>query len=54
MEVGDTPDHKDVWAIILDADYEDVIWDGWHRFHCYIEKNISVIPAILPMFGEEV
>jgi len=55
LEGGDIPGHIEVWAIILDTDIrtDEVIFDGWHRFHCYVEQGIEVIPAIVPMFAEE-
>ena len=48
---GDTLSYTEVWPLILDADTDDVIWDGWHRFHTYVESNIKVIPCVLPMFS---
>ena len=32
------------WAIILDDN--NVIEDGWHRFHIYVKKNMKKIPCI--------
>jgi hypothetical protein len=51
MALGDVPIHNDIWPVILDADFDEVIWDGWHRFHCYVDKQIETVPAIWPMFG---
>lgn len=55
MGGGDIPEHTEVWAVILDSDIrtDEVLLDGWHRFHCYVEQGIETIPAILPMFTEE-
>lgn len=48
VDGGDMPDHQTAdYAIILDDN--DIIYDGWHRFHDYVRKGIEVIPAIIPL-----
>lgn len=53
MDGGDIPNHKEVWAIILSSDEYEVIFDGWHRFHHYVDIGINMIPAIHPIYVEE-
>lgn len=54
MSGGDIPEHTEVWAVILDSDIrtDEILLDGWHRFHCYVEQGVEILPAILPMFKE--
>jgi hypothetical protein len=47
LEEGDTPTHKETYAVILSND-EEVIYDGWHRFHSYVESKVSMIPCVIP------
>jgi len=35
---GDVVKHRRIWPIIIDNCCEDLIFDGWHRFHWYCEK----------------
>lgn len=45
---GDMPDHAGPdYAVILDAEYPAVIFDGWHRFHHYVRSGIEVVPAVI-------
>lgn len=38
---------KDRWPVILGGDpIQEVLQDGWHRFHCYVKQNASIIPCI--------
>lgn len=46
---GDIPNHTGRWAIILSDDEREIILDGWHRFHCYVEKGIQIIPCVYPV-----
>lgn len=40
---GDVPDHGDsIWPVLLHGN--EVLWDGWHRFHSYYKKGIEFIP----------
>lgn len=48
MSRGDVSSHETVWALILDLYSNDIILDGWHRFHSYIEKGINLIPMVFP------
>lgn len=45
MSFGDIIYHDIVWAIIINDDKE-IILDGWHRFHSYVELNLEVIPVV--------
>ena len=46
-----TPRHKkeSVWPIILDMDNEELIEDGWHRFHQYYKMGLNKVPAVMLM-----
>lgn len=45
---GNMPDHaRASHAVILDDEYEDVLYDGWHRFHDYARKGVEVVGAVL-------
>lgn len=47
---ADMPNHaKADYAVILDHDPDEVIYDGWHRFHDYVRKGVKLIPAVLPL-----
>jgi hypothetical protein len=40
-------DHGDsVLPIIIDYDDEELIVDGWHRFHSYVRKGLTEIPVL--------
>ena len=40
-------DHGDsVLPIIIDFDDEELIIDGWHRFHSYVRKGLTKIPVL--------
>ena len=40
-------DHGDsVLPIIIDFDDEELIVDGWHRFHSYVRKGLDQIPVV--------
>jgi len=40
-------DHGDsVLPIIIDYDDEELIIDGWHRFHSYVRKGLNKIPVL--------
>jgi hypothetical protein len=44
---NDNTDHKDsILPIILSFDNEELIEDGWHRFHSYYKKGIKEVPAV--------
>lgn len=48
QKLGDMPDHPSVsHAVILGAADEDVIYDGWHRFHDYVRKGVTEIPCVV-------
>ena len=46
-----TPRYKkeSVWPIILDVDNEELIEDGWHRFHQYYKMGLNKVPAVMLM-----
>ena len=40
-------DHGDsVLPIIIDFDDEELIVDGWHRFHSYVRKGLNKVPVL--------
>lgn len=51
---GDIPDYSNAdYAVILDNIYEEeVILDGWHRFHDYVRKGVKNIPAVLQISND--
>ena len=40
---------ESVWPIILDIDNEELIEDGWHRFHQYYKMGLNKVPAVMLM-----
>jgi hypothetical protein len=47
---NDNTDHGDsILPIILSFDNEELIEDGWHRFHSYYRKGIKKIPVVVFM-----
>jgi tRNA nucleotidyltransferase (CCA-adding enzyme) len=42
---GVPEDSQELWPIVLDRDYGDVLQDGWHRFHNYAARGIDPVPA---------
>ena len=46
-----TPGYKkeSVWPIILDMDNDELIEDGWHRFHHYYKMGLKKVPAVMFM-----
>lgn len=46
---GDTPNHSEQWAVIIGRGCisDEIIEDGWHRFHSYIKNNYNSIPFII-------
>lgn len=43
----DDTDHKDsILPIIIDFENDELIEDGWHRFHSYYKKGIKEIPVV--------
>jgi hypothetical protein len=40
---------ESVWPIILDVDNEELIEDGWHRFHQYYKMGLNKVPAVMLM-----
>lgn len=46
MSIGDVPNHENVWAIIIDLLRDEVILDGWHRFHRYAENGVQIVPMV--------
>jgi len=50
--VGDNivTDHgNSVFPIILDFDNDELIEDGWHRFHSYYMKGLKKVPVVVFM-----
>jgi hypothetical protein len=44
------PDHgKSVLPVILDFDNDELIEDGWHRFHGYYDKGLKKVPVVVFM-----
>ena len=44
---GPVVNHKDAsWPVILSGFPDELIQDGWHRQHCYLNKGFPVIPCI--------
>lgn len=37
--------HKQVWAVIADPGSDEIITDGWHRFHDYVRSGVTVVPV---------
>lgn len=47
---NDDTDHKNsVLPIIISFDNDELIEDGWHRFHSYYRKGIKKIPTVMFM-----
>lgn len=47
---GDDTDHGDsILPIIMSFDNEELIEDGWHRFHSYYRKGFQQIPVVMFM-----
>ena len=47
---GYMPDHgKSVLPVILDFDNDELIEDGWHRFHGYYDKGLKKVPVVVFM-----
>jgi len=42
-EMPDHPTH-DRWPVILNS--EEVLLDGWHRFHDYYRKGAKMVPVV--------
>jgi len=42
------PDHsrRNRWPVIMSGFDDDIIEDGWHRFHCYITQKQRTIPCV--------
>jgi hypothetical protein len=36
----------EIWPIVLDLHFGNVLDDGWHRFHAYCDRGEKVVPAI--------
>lgn len=44
---NDNTDHADsILPIILSFDNDELIEDGWHRFHSYYRKSVKQIPVV--------
>jgi hypothetical protein len=42
--------HKEsVWPIILNPDNDELIEDGWHRFHDYYSRGLKKVPVVMFM-----
>jgi len=47
---GFVPDHGDsILPIILDFDNDELIEDGWHRFHSYYKKGLKRVSVVVFM-----
>ena len=42
------PRHRrtDRWPCIISGFDDDVLEDGWHRFHCYVKRKDPTVPCI--------
>lgn len=40
------PRHKTVWAIIADPYDDEILSDGWHRFHHYVRSGVQSVPVV--------
>lgn len=40
---------KSVYPVIIDSDNEELIEDGWHRFHYYYSIGIKEVPVVMFM-----
>jgi hypothetical protein len=50
---SDNTDHgNSVIPIIMNFDNEELIEDGWHRFHSYIRKGMKLIPSVVIYTGD--
>mgnify|MGYP001027686213 FL=1 len=43
----DLKDYEEILPIFLDPDFSCIIEDGWHRFHCYVNNGVRLIPCII-------
>jgi hypothetical protein len=43
---GRPPGGTEVWPVILTFEHEEIIQDGWHRFHDYAEAGLQSVPAL--------
>lgn len=34
------------WPVILDFDNSEILQDGWHRFHQYVNEGLTQIPCL--------
>ena len=49
-DYGDNTDHgSSVLPVILSFDNDELIEDGWHRFHSYYRKGLKNIPVVVFM-----
>lgn len=39
--------YRNMWSIILDNNRNEVIYDGWHRFHYYVENRVKVVSLVM-------
>jgi hypothetical protein len=37
---------KPLWPVILSSHDDETLQDGWHRFHCYSQKNVPLVPIL--------
>ena len=37
---------KSVWPVILNYFDDELLQDGWHRFHSYVERKLKTIPCL--------
>lgn len=46
----DVVKHRKVWTVILysgEDSENEIILDGWHRFHWYYERGLDTVPAVM-------
>jgi len=47
MEDSVVENHGDsVWPVILNCFPDEILQDGWHRFHHYVENRLETVPCL--------
>jgi hypothetical protein len=41
-----THTRRNPWPVILDDDHDELLQDGWHRFHRYVQIGLPTIPCL--------
>jgi hypothetical protein len=50
LQQGEVPEYPDKgrWPSIMLVDYEEPIFDGFHRFHSYVRSGATTVPIVAP------